>query len=138
MRARGGVVTVPAAASWAGAGLAAREEEALRRLERLASWLDDRFRVPGLGFRFGLDPILGLAPGVGDGLSAIVALYTVLEARRLGAPAGLLARMLLNIGLDAALGSVPVLGDVFDVAFKSNRRNLTLLRRHLARGRPRA
>jgi hypothetical protein len=72
-------------------------------------------------------------PGVGDAASAIVALYIVLEAWRLGASRGTLARMLLNVGLDLAVGVIPVVGDAADFVFKSNRRNLALLRRHLGR-----
>jgi hypothetical protein len=109
-------------------------ERVLRRLEALGSLLDSRFRLPG-GFRFGLDPLIGLVPGVGDGISAIVSLYIVLEAYRLGASRGALARMLLNIGLDLGVGIIPIIGDVADFAFKSNRRNLDLLRRHLGRGK---
>ena len=109
-------------------------ERVLRRLEALGSLLDSRFRLPG-GFRFGLDPLIGLVPGVGDGISAIVSLYIVLEAYRLGASRGTLARMLLNIGLDLGVGIIPIVGDVADFAFKSNRRNLDLLRRHLGRGK---
>jgi Domain of unknown function (DUF4112) len=107
-------------------------ERVLRRLEALGSLLDSRFRLPG-GFRFGLDPLIGLVPGVGDGISAIVSLYIVLEAYRLGASRGTLARMLLNVGLDLGVGIIPIIGDVADFAFKSNRRNLDLLRRHLGR-----
>ena len=110
-------------------------ERVLRRLEALGSLLDSRFRLPG-GFRFGLDPLIGLVPGIGDGISAIVALYIVLEAWRLGASRGTLARMLLNIGLDFAIGVIPVLGDAADFVFRSNRRNLELLRRHLGRADP--
>jgi hypothetical protein len=109
-------------------------ERVLRRLEALGSLLDSRFRLPG-GFRFGLDPLIGLVPGVGDGISAIVSLYIVLEAYRLGASRGTLARMLLNVGLDLGVGIIPIIGDVADFAFKSNRRNLDLLRRHLGRGK---
>jgi hypothetical protein len=109
-------------------------ERVLRRLEALGSLLDSRFRLPG-GFRFGLDPLIGLVPGVGDGISAILSLYIVLEAYRLGASRGALARMLLNIGLDLGVGIIPIIGDVADFAFKSNRRNLDLLRRHLGRGK---
>jgi len=109
-------------------------ERVLRRLEALGSLLDSRFRLPG-GFRFGLDPLIGLVPGVGDAASAIISLYIVLEAYRLGASRGTLARMMLNIGLDLGVGIIPIIGDVADFAFKSNRRNLDLLRRHLGRGK---
>ncbi len=103
----------------------------LRRLERLAHWMDGAFRLPGTRWRFGLDGLLGLVPGAGDSLTALVGAYVVLEAYRAGAPASLIARMLGNIGLDWAVGSVPLLGDLFDFAFKAHRRNVDLLRRHL-------
>ena len=127
LAARG--VATPAAA--AGAGL---DAATLRRLERLAHWMDGAFRLPGTRWRFGLDGILGLVPGAGDSLTALVGAYVILEAYRAGAPASLIARMLGNIGLDWAVGSVPLLGDVFDFAFKSHRRNVDLLRRHLGAG----
>lgn len=109
--------------------------EAIERLERLAFWLDERFRVPGTNWRIGLDGLLGLVPGVGDTATALLSLYLVLEAKRLGVPNGLILRMLANVGLDAAVGSLPLFGDLFDFAFKANRRNLRLLRRHF--GHPR-
>ena len=87
--------------------------------------------MPGTRWRFGLDGLAGLVPGVGDSLTALVGLYMLLEARRAGAPGGLLARMLGNVAVDWAVGSVPVLGDLFDFAFKAHRRNADLLRRHL-------
>ena len=119
---------MPATVAPAGIGA----ERALRRLDRLGDLLDSRFRLPG-GFRFGLDPLIGLVPVAGDGISAVIALYIVLEAWRLGASRGTLARMLLNVGLDLAVGAIPVLGDAADFVFRSNRRNLALLRRHLGR-----
>ena len=95
------------------------------------SLLDDRFVVPGTTWRVGLDGLLGLVPVVGDTATMLTALYVVFEAKRLGAPAGLVARMLVNVGIDGLAGSVPLVGDLFDVAFKANRRNIRLLRRHL-------
>lgn len=112
-----------------------REEE-LRRLERLAHWLDSRFGIPGTRLRFGLDSVLGLVPGVGDLATALPAAYLIHRARRLGAPGHVLARMAANLGIDLALGAVPVVGDVFDVGFKSNLRNIALLKRHLERETP--
>lgn len=105
----------------------------LRRLDRLATLLDAQFAIPGFKTRIGLDPIIGLIPGVGDLVTGGLSIYILMQARRLGLPRHIQARMLANIGLDAVVGSVPVLGDVFDVAFKSNRRNMKLLRRHLRR-----
>lgn len=89
-------------------------------------------RIPGTGIRFGLDPLVGLVPGVGDAAGALVAAYVVLAAARLDVPPSTLLRMLTNIAIDALLGTVPVLGDVFDVAWKANRKNVTLIERHLA------
>lgn len=106
------------------------EAASLARLERLVGLLDDRFSLAG--FRFGLDGLLGLVPGVGDTIGALASAYVVLEARRLGAPRSVLARMVVNLLLDYVVGVVPVAGDLFDFAFKANRRNLDLLRRTLA------
>jgi Domain of unknown function (DUF4112) len=109
----------------------------LRRLDRLARLLDTRFGIPGTRFRFGLDGLVGLIPGVGDALTNLIGLYVVIEAWRVGVPARLLVAMLVNIGIDFGLGAVPFLGDIFDLFFKSNTRNVDLLRRHL-RDRPAA
>ena len=107
--------------------------EALRRMELVAHWLDGAFRLPGTSWRFGLDGILGLVPGAGDSLTALTGAYIILEAWRLGVPSSVIVRMLGNIGLDWAVGSVPLVGDIFDFAFKSHRRNVDLLRRHLSK-----
>ena len=103
----------------------------IRRLETLAHWSDSRFRIPGTGIRFGLDSLLGLLPGIGDGAAMMPALYLILRARRLGVPKRVLARMALNVGVDAAVGTVPIVGDLFDLGFKANRRNIDLAKRHL-------
>ena len=131
-----GLRPLPPAGGVAGGAFdaAAPAARALRRLERLAYWLDGAFRLPGTRWRFGLDGILGLVPGAGDSLTAVAGAYIILEAWRLGVPSNVIARMLGNIGIDWAVGSVPVLGDVFDFAFKSHRRNVDLLRRHLDKG----
>lgn len=113
------------------------DEAALRQVERLGRLLDTAFRVPGTRWRFGLDGLLGLVPGVGDGLSAALSLYPVYLAWRLGAPPALLIRMMANVGVDAAIGAVPLLGDIFDFAFKANRRNTRILRTHLEERRGR-
>lgn len=103
----------------------------IRRLETIADWLDSRFAIPGTNLRFGLDFVLGILPGIGDGVTALPALYLIAEAQRLGAPSRLLARMGLNVLLDFAIGAIPLVGDIFDFAFKANRRNIALLKRHL-------
>jgi hypothetical protein len=120
------------AQSTAGAERAAIDA-ALRRLDRFAHLFDRAVRIPGTRWRVGLDGLLGFFPGLGDGLTTLIALYPLIEAWRLGAPPALLARMLANIGIDGVVGSVPVAGDLFDIAFKANVRNVALLRDHLAR-----
>ncbi|MDN5848035.1 MAG: DUF4112 domain-containing protein [Nitrococcus sp.] len=103
----------------------------LRRLRRMARLLDSRFQIPGTRWRFGLDAVIGLVPGVGDTVSAALSLWIIAEARRLGVPSGILRKMLLNLGVDAVAGSVPILGDAFDAGFKANLRNLALLEQAL-------
>jgi hypothetical protein len=111
----------------------------LRRVENLANWMDAGFRLPVVGIRFGWDSVLGLVPGIGDALAALPALWILTEAHRMGARRATLARMAVNTAADVALGSIPILGDIADVALKANRRNVALLRRDMARGtaRPR-
>ena len=103
----------------------------LARLRRLAWLVDAGFGVPGTRFRFGLNGLLGLAPVAGDALLGLVSLYIVWEARRLGAPPALQARMVANVAVEVVGGAVPVLGDLFDMPFKANLRNLALLERWL-------
>lgn len=103
--------------------------DARTRIERLEHFLEGAVRIPGLGTRIGADALIGLVPGVGDAAMAALGLYLVWEARNLGASRVTLLRMLANVGIDAALGSVPVAGDVFDLFFRSNSRNLKLIRK---------
>ena len=107
----------------------------LARLRSRARLMDAQFALPGTRFRFGVDALIGLAPGVGDVLTGLLSLYVVWEARSLGAPPALLARMLGNVAIEVAGGAVPVLGDLFDAAFKANLRNVALLEDWLTRGR---
>ncbi|MCO6441280.1 MAG: DUF4112 domain-containing protein [Nitrococcus mobilis] len=102
-----------------------------RRLQRLARLLDSEFQLPGTRWRFGLDPLIGLVPGLGDAASAIVSLWLIAEAGRLGAPSASLLKMLLNVLVDSAAGSIPILGDAFDAGYKANLRNVALLERAL-------
>ncbi|PSQ93041.1 MAG: DUF4112 domain-containing protein [Bacteroidetes bacterium SW_4_67_19] len=111
----------------------AEREAALNRIRRFAKLLDSAFRVPGTNFEMGLEGLVGLIPGVGDFASAVVSLYVPFEAIRMGAPWAKVAQMLLNILIDALVGSVPVVGDLFDVAFKANNRNVRLLEEYLGR-----
>ena len=117
------------------AGLQLTEEEQRRyqRLEQLADLLDNAIRIPGTPWRIGLDPILGLIPGLGDALGAAASSWILIEAARFGVSPAVLLRMLYNVGLDTALGAVPGIGDLFDFAWKSDSKNLALLRRHLER-----
>jgi hypothetical protein len=107
--------------------------ERIARIEALAALLDTAFIIPGTNLRFGFDALVGLVPGIGDALATAVSLWLVKEARALGAPGHLIARMLTNIALDTVVGAVPLVGDAFDLVWKSNRRNMHLLRKHLQR-----
>ncbi|MEK1866597.1 MAG: DUF4112 domain-containing protein [Ensifer adhaerens] len=103
----------------------------LRRIRGLVRLMDTALRIPGTRVSVGADSVLGLIPGVGDFAAAAISLVIVNEARRLGVPNDKLVKMLVNVGFDTVAGSVPVLGDVFDIYFKSNRRNLQLVLDHL-------
>lgn len=97
-------------------------------IERLAELLDDRFRVPLIGWRFGLDGLIGLIPAAGDLITAALSVYIIYRARQLGVPLRTRARMAANVAIDLLLGAIPVAGDVFDFAWKANRRNVNLLK----------
>jgi len=103
----------------------------VERLRALSRLLDSAFTIPGTRYRFGLDPVIGLVPGLGDAVSAVFSGYIILQASRLGAPQSVVTRMIANVALDTLVGWVPVLGDLFDVAWKSNLRNMALLDSHL-------
>lgn len=107
------------------------ETRGLTTLRRLSWLMDDVVRVPGTRLRFGIDPIIGLLPGGGDLAGALIAGYALLVAGRLGAPASVLLRMAGNIAIDTIVGAIPLIGDAFDVGWKSNRRNLALLERYV-------
>ena len=110
------------------AGDAAR----LNRVRSLAKLLDNAFRIPGTNFRFGWDQIIGLVPGAGDVATGLLAAYIVVEGAKLGVPRRTLWRMIANVGIDMAGGTVPFAGDLFDFAFKANRKNLDLIEKHVA------
>jgi hypothetical protein len=112
-------------------GTVEERDAALARLERFANLMDSAIDVPGTDFRLGLEPIVGLVPGVGDFASAIVSCYVPLEAIRLGASPELVFKMLFVILIDAALGSIPVFGDAFDALFKANKINVEMLEEYL-------
>jgi hypothetical protein len=104
-----------------------------RQIDQLRQWsrlMDEAYRVPGTTFRFGWDPIIGLIPGAGDLATSSLSVMVLFRAVRLGVPRVVIARMLLNILIDLLAGTVPIVGDLFDFAWKSNSMNLALLERH--------
>jgi hypothetical protein len=113
------------------AGPAPQTRSATPDLDALARLMDGAFRIPGLNIRFGLDPIIGLIPGFGDILATLVSLYVLVAARRYGIPRITMMRMGLNIGIDAIIGAIPIVGDLFDLVWRTNERNVALLRRHM-------
>lgn len=102
-------------------------------IDRLAKLLDTQFKLPGTNFRFGLDGIIGLIPGIGDTVSGGLGLYIIHRARQEGASAGLLAKMIWNLLVDTILGAIPLVGDLFDFAHKANAKNARLLQEYLDR-----
>ncbi|MFZ4573952.1 MAG: DUF4112 domain-containing protein [Phycisphaerales bacterium] len=108
-------------------GVGAAGDPRVARLLFLATLMDSQIELPGTGLRIGLDPLLGLIPGVGDVVTTFVSLYIVYEARKLGATDAQVRAMLLNVLIDFAIGEIPVLGDLFDFAFKANLRNLAIM-----------
>lgn len=110
-------------------------EGALERARFVATVLDESVRVPGTEYRVGLDPLLGIVPVGGDAAATVASMYVVAEAVNAGVPPRTLAVMLARVGVDAAVGSVPVAGTLFDAVWKANRRNVAALERHVERGR---
>jgi hypothetical protein len=109
----------------------------LKHIDYLAKLMDAQFRVPGTNFRFGLDAIIGLIPGGGDLSTFAVSGYMLWIMAKNGASGYVLARMVLNVLLDTIIGSIPLIGDVFDMFYKSNMRNLRLMQEHYREGRHR-
>ena len=107
-----------------------------QRVESLERVLERSFTVPGINRQVGLDAIVGLVPVAGDLVSAAVGMYLVWEARNLGMSKVQLARMTANVGFDSLVGAIPIAGDLFDFVFRSNSRNLKLIRRHLDKHHP--
>jgi Domain of unknown function (DUF4112) len=106
---------------------------ALDRLDMLATVFDTAFLVPGTNLRFGVESMLRLIPGIGDAAASALSCYLLYEAYKLDVPGTLFARMVANVVLEGTMGVVPLAGDAFDVFFRANRRNVTLLREHFAR-----
>ncbi len=113
----------------AGTGESAPKTEA-RHLRRLAWLLDESIRLPG-GYRIGIDGIIGLIPGIGDGIGLLASGYIVTQAARLGVPTSILTRMTLNVLLESLIGAIPIIGDMFDFAWKANLRNLEMMNHYL-------
>ena len=106
------------------------QEQRLQALRAAARLLDSAFEIPGTGYRFGLDPIVGLVPWVGDLFSPLFTIALLWQARDLSLPRVVQMRMLFNVGIDTLVGMVPIAGDLFDFAWKSNNMNMALLERH--------
>jgi hypothetical protein len=114
-----------------------RDPEALRkRVETLEILLERSFVIPGINRQVGLDAIVGLVPVVGDVITAVMGAYIIWEARNLGMPKWKIWRMMGNLGVDTALGAIPLVGDAFDLFFRSNSRNLKIIKRHLDKHHP--
>ena len=101
-------------------------------IELLAKLMDSVFHIPGIGVRLGFDAILGLIPGLGDSVTSIVSLYLLHAARKQGLPRVAMIRMVVNVLIDVILGSIPFVGDLFDVFWKANEKNVAIMRRHAA------
>lgn len=109
----------------------AERDAALQRLRRFATLMDSSVRVPGTSVTMGLESLIGLVPVAGDFAGGLLSCYVLFEGWRLGAPVSVLARMIGNILLEVVVGSIPVIGDAFDVAFKANVRNVRMLEQYL-------
>ena len=109
-----------------------QDEARLKRVRLLSRLLDEQFRIPGTTYRVGLDGLLGLIPVVGDAVGALLSAYILYEAIRLGASSTVLLRMIANIGIDTVGGAIPIVGDIFDMAWKANKKNAALLHAYLA------
>ncbi|MBW4501029.1 MAG: DUF4112 domain-containing protein [Scytonema hyalinum WJT4-NPBG1] len=108
----------------------------LNRIRQLSRLMDTSLRVPGTGFRIGLDPIIGLIPGAGDLISTAFSAYIIFLATRFGIPRQDLTEMIFNVALESVVGTVPLVGDLFDAYYKSNIRNLAILEKHLTAVEP--
>lgn len=112
-----------------------RQNDQLRWVETATRWMDSRFRIPGTNIRFGADFLLGLIPFAGDAISVAMSGVLVATMARNGASGRLVARMLTNVAIDGIIGAIPLVGDLFDLGFKANRRNLRLMREYYDEGK---
>ncbi len=113
------------------------QHPALKNLDTLAKLMDSQFKIPGTNIRFGVDALVGLIPGAGDFSTFLVSGYMLTVLAKNGASGFVLARMALNVLIDSLFGAIPILGDIFDVAFKANQRNMKLMHEHYVEGRHR-
>lgn len=111
------------------------QQQRLEALRHVARLLDSAFQVPGTSYRIGLDPVMGLIPGLGDFVSPLFAIALLWQSRDLGLPRVVQLRMIANVAIDAVLGFIPLVGDLFDFAWKANDRNYALLERYAAEER---
>jgi hypothetical protein len=116
--------------------LTPRQAQGIDTLRKAAQLLDSAFVIPGTSYRVGLDPILGLMPGLGDLVSPLFTIGILWQARELAIPRVVLLRMIFNVAIDSLLGVVPVVGDLFDFAWKANNKNMALLEQHAQEERP--
>lgn len=105
----------------------------LQELDKLAEWMDNRFVIPGTSIRFGMDSLLGLIPGLGDTATVLVTLYLADKAKKYKLPSYVLAQMYKNAFIDWLIGLVPFAGDIFDLGWKANLKNVALIKKHLAK-----
>jgi|AntDeeMetageno50_2_1112565.scaffolds.fasta_scaffold03662_3 hypothetical protein len=110
--------------------LSDRERGALKRARAMGTALDEAIPIPGIGYRVGIDPIVGLLPVSGDAVGAALSSHIIIEAARVGVPRETLAKMALYVAIDAVVGSIPVAGDIFDAVWKANERNVALFEAH--------
>jgi len=108
-----------------------RHEAALKRLDRYSYWTDSNFGIPFTRFRFGLSPLIGLIPVIGDAVGLVLSLYVLFEARKVGASGPVQRKMIRNMLIEFVGGLLPIIGDAFDAIFKANTRNTELLRDYL-------
>lgn len=112
-----------------GSGTATRRA-ALERIDMLARLFDTAFIVPGTNVRFGIEAVMRLVPGVGDAAASTLSCYLLYEAHRLGVPKHVFARLVANVAIEGAAGAIPIVGDLFDVGFRANRRNVKILKEY--------
>lgn len=115
-------------------GIEDRQAADLQKVRRLAWWLDAAVPLPG-GFRIGLDGLIGLIPGVGDAAGAAASSYILVQARKMGVPPIVMARMVGNVLLEMIIGVIPLIGDLFDITFRANLRNVDLMQRSITHGK---